>query len=157
MLVLLSLFLTLVNLPSPIGMGAASVATKSGIIQGEIQGVVVAQRPFQKDEFDLAVIDGAAIRVIDERGILTTKIAWQSVVPIPGMKLPSMSRIAETLVGQQIPDEGVRPRRFNVIGELVGSGAASRIIPAIRVKVDGVERALPVDDLVSAGDSTKRQ
>jgi hypothetical protein len=156
MLVFLSLFLTLVNLPSPILMETASVATKSGAIQGEIQGIVVARRPFQNDQFDLAVIDGAAIRVIDERGILTTRIAWQSVVPIPGMKLPSTSRIAETLVGQQIPDEGVHPRRFTVIGELVGSGASSRIIPAIRVKADAVERVIPVDDLVSAGDATKR-
>lgn len=131
--------------------GSASIKTKTASLSGEIQGIVVAKRQLQGGAFDLAVIDGRAIRSIDERGIVTTKGAWQTITPVEGIAMPPEGRIAERMVSRQVDQNPSEPLAFRVLGELpmdTAGNATGDIIPKLRLKTATGERLISVADLV---------
>jgi len=137
----------------------ATVKTVTGsLIQGEVQGLVVAKAVRDTGAVDYAVIRGREIKSIDSSGIVAVSAARETYRRIspsePGGNLPlppdPVAAWIIQLTGTWTELSGTI--QLPILGELQGpsdgkNANAARIIPALRIKTEKGEVSVPVGQL----------
>jgi len=138
---------------------SATVKIRAGsVIQGKIQGLVVAKAVHDTGEVEYAVIRGRDITSIDSSGVVAASAVRETYHRIspsePGGNLPlPADPVAAWIV--QLTSTWTDPGgviRLPILGELQGpsdgkNANAARIIPTLRIKTQRGEVSVPVGQL----------
>jgi hypothetical protein len=150
----------------PLGTASqtAAVKTTAGlVIQGEVEGIVVAKAVGSSGEVEYAVFKGQDIRSIDESGIVAVSVGRDTVRRVPrsepGGDLPLPSdAVSAWMIRLKLMGTWTEPTgaiRLAIVGELQGptdgkTATAARILPEVRIRTPRGEVRVPVTQLPRA-------
>ncbi|MCX5914021.1 MAG: hypothetical protein NTV04_19060 [Deltaproteobacteria bacterium] len=151
--------LLVLALPLATASQTVTVKTTAGLlIEGEVQGMIVAKAERTSGELEYAVLKGQDIRSIDESGIVAVSVARNTFRRIPrsepggDLPLPADAVLAWIIL---VTDSWTQPTgaiRLAILGELQGpndgiTATAARILPSVRIRTPKGEVTVPVTQL----------